>query len=666
MARNTKGWGLVSWWTQTRATKGTAKPNRHRQLALEVLESREVPAVIVVTNLYDGTNPSSPIPGSLREAVKVLAKPNDIITFDASLFASGPQTLTLNGAIGALNIEQTNLIIQGPIGASGENLLKLQTDIGFKTVQVTKGGAGYQYGDLLDQDVSTNGLSGGARFQVLATGPGGTITRVAVVVPGANSSFTGKLSTLAAVVPPFPVPTGVNLLKPVGTTKGTGAEFTPTAFDQASGLIFQQIAAPTNPQLTLEHIEFGRSQGTPIIQNLGSLSLSGCLFQSSDADTSTFIFSPVGAGSLSLTNIKMVGGVNQIQFAGAGPVTITGTPSPASTGGPWLTSFSGASNTFLNYISTTGALTISGASFDGASTQVFYAGSGNATISTSTFVNAVSRAIQATNTASSMDISKSTFEDGEFQVSFAGLGSMAIADSSFTGAKASVAAGTGYAVQGGGSGMTITNSAFFGDTTLSRQESGIRSSAATTQVTNSYLKDISNSALILNGSAATITSAWFSGNKATSLAIEPTNVNNTITGGGAIFAYGGGSITISGSLFENNSAPGVNNFNSGGGAIHNHNGALTIDRSGFTNNSVSITGVLNWIRPPIPLTFTPIPNWRPLRPTPVAGQSTLAAAPLSPKATSTKIASPARWISGNSPDPRPSPNLSLAVVVPFI
>ncbi len=566
---------------------GVAIKKRIRPV-LELLEDRLVPASILVTTLLDGTNPSSPLPGSLREAVKVLAKPGDIITFDPNLFASGPKILTLNGAVGALNIEQTGITIQGPgKDTAGNYKLNLQSDLGFKSVQVTKGGLGYKVGDILDQDVSGNGLSGGARFQVTAIGASGAITRVAVVVPGANSTFTGNLSTNSAVIP---APTGVHLLKPVGNTTGTGAEFIPNGLTQTSGLVFQQIAATTNPALAISGMEFGRSQGAPVIQNLGSLSLTNCLFQSTDADTTTFVYTPIGASGLSLINTTMKGGVNQIQYAGTGPVNIQGTPLPTTQAGPWSTSFSGASNTFLNYTSTTGTLNISGAKFDGASTQVFFAGSGGTSITNSNFVQAASRAIQATNAAGSMAISKSTFADGEFQVSFAGSGAFSIADSSFTGSKASIATGTGYAVQGGGSGMTITNSAFYGDTTLNRLESGVRSSAATTKVTNSYFKDISNSALILNGSAATITSAWFADNKATRLAIEPTTVNNTITGGGAIFTFGGGSLTIDGSLFENNSAFGVDNFNSGGGAIHNHNGALTINRTGFTNNSVSITG----------------------------------------------------------------------------
>jgi hypothetical protein len=550
-------------------------------LALEGLEERVVPAL--VTTLEDGPNPSSPLPGSLREAVKVLAKPGETITFDAKLFVSGPKTLTLNGAVGALNIEQIGIKIQGPQDSNGKPLLTIQSDMGFKSVQVTKGGTGYKVGDILDQDVS--GLSGGARFQVTAVGAGGVITRVTVVVPGANSTFSGKLSTIGAL----PSATGVNRLNPVGNTVGTGAEFNPTGLTQASGIIFQQSAAASVNPLSIENVEFGHSQGTPVIQNLGSLSLTNCLFQSADADTTTFVYTPNGASSLSLTNTTMIGGANQIQFAGTGPVSISGFPNPSTQTRPWA-SFSGASNTFLNYTSTTGSLAISGADFDGASTQVFFAGSGGTTITNSNFVHAASRAVQTTNAAGSMGISKSTFADGEFQVSFAGSGAFSIADSSFTGAKASTATGTGYAVQGGGSGMTITNSAFYGDTKNSRLESGVRSSAATTKVTNSYFKDVSNSALILNGSAATITSAWFADNKATRLAIEPTTVNNTITGGGAIFAFGGGSLTIEGSLFENNSALGVDNFNSGGGAIHNHNGALTINRTGFTNNAVSITG----------------------------------------------------------------------------
>ena len=100
MAQKKSGWNPMTWFGG-----GTARKVDHRRtLALEALESREVPATIVVTNLLDSTNPTVPLTGSLREAVTRLAVSGDEIRFADSLFpeGEGPKTLVLNGAVGAL------------------------------------------------------------------------------------------------------------------------------------------------------------------------------------------------------------------------------------------------------------------------------------------------------------------------------------------------------------------------------------------------------------------------------------------------------------------------------------------------------------------------------------------------------------------------------------
>jgi hypothetical protein len=76
--------GKVSSWLTPRETQRPAGVRKN--LALERLESREVPATLLVTTLDDSTNPTAPLTGSLREAVERRAQPGDTIQFATTLF----------------------------------------------------------------------------------------------------------------------------------------------------------------------------------------------------------------------------------------------------------------------------------------------------------------------------------------------------------------------------------------------------------------------------------------------------------------------------------------------------------------------------------------------------------------------------------------------------
>lgn len=481
MAQMTKSWNPMTWFKSTQPRKATPK----RSLVLEALESREVPAIITVTNLLDSTNPTDPIPGSLREAVERLATSGDEIRFADSLFpeGGGTKTLILNGAVGALQIEQNNITIIGPgrfTTGNNDYKLTIQSDIGFSTVstaQITNGGIGFKVGDYLDQGSTV--FLGGARFQVMAVGASGDITQVSVVNPGANSTFAGTLSSGG---------TGASFLTPIGNSTGSGAIFTNPGKGLASSIVVSQLINSTPQNLSISGIHFGNAKATTILQNLGNLTISDSLF---DSAATTFISSAVGAGNLTINNSV----------------------------------------------------------FDGAGIQVAYGGGGAVTVNNSTFSHA------------------SLF-------------------------------GSGAAISGGGTSITINNSGFLDG------ENGVSTSAGKASINNTYFSNISNGALTLNGSNTTVTNAYFADNtRSAGIQINPSSYASTgqsgpnaNKGGAAIFAWNGANLSVSKSLFLRNSVgdpnvakSGINVFNSGGGAIFNYSGTLSIDQSGFTENSVAIT-----------------------------------------------------------------------------
>ena len=351
MARMNNWWMGVKNWLKKSGTPAKRRSISHRRwIGLEILEERAVPAVILVTNLDDGTNPTSPLPGSLREAVKVLAKPGDTIEFAQSLFASGtPQTLTLNGAVGALQIEQNNITIVGPGKfTTGPNIgtyqLTIQADYGFQdTIQVANKGSGYRVGDLIDQ--GSTKFTGGARFQVMTidnpVGGVGGVTSVRVVNPGSNKDFpvTDTLSTGGQ---------GIYNLAPVGAVSGTGLELWPNGnIGLASGLIFTQLITSNPQNFSISGLHFGASKDATIHQNLGSLTVNDCLFDSpatnfiytvgpaNSVDIRECVFDSLtsgpqvqildyGSGPLIISNSRFIGGINQIAHKGSNSVSLTG------------------------------------------------------------------------------------------------------------------------------------------------------------------------------------------------------------------------------------------------------------------------------------------------------------------------------------------------------
>lgn len=475
MAQTQTSWNPLHWFTGKGPKQ--AKPKPKNLLALELLEGREVPATLLVTNLYDYTNQQTPWPGSLREAV-ALSKPGDVIEFDSKLFESGSQqTLTLNGAVGYLNLVQNNVSIVGPgiftTGTnSGQYQLLIQADTGIASISISSGGSGYSVGDILRQGATLE--SGGAEFQVQAVDSAGGITQATVTLAGANSTLaTGTILN-------YTNPSGVTNLSTY-TGSGTGAALRITSKGLASNIIWSQQIASANQAFTLSGIQFGNSAGSAIMQNLGNLNIDNCLF---DFAASSFITSAGGAGSLTITNCT----------------------------------------------------------FDGANVQVNMGGAGPTTVINSVFKNSA----------------------------------------------------LGAALIGGGSKVTISDSTFANGT------SGVITSTPTLTISESNFTNISSGALTIQGSNATITNSFFSGNqRGAGIQINSTSYGDTRNankGGAAIFAYGGANLNISKSVFEKNTIgdpskqnSGINVFNSGGGAIFNYSGQLTLDQCGFTQNSIAIT-----------------------------------------------------------------------------
>jgi hypothetical protein len=388
MPQKTLGWNPLNWFISPAANK----ISRKKTLALETLESREVPAVIVVTNLLDSTNPTNPLAGSFREAVERLATSGDEIRFADSLFpeGEGPKTLTLNGAVGALQIEQNNITIVGPgryTTGSNEYKLIVQSDRGFSTVstaQILNGGSGFQVGDYLDQ--GSTEFTGGARFQVQAVGGSGNITQVAVVNPGANSTFTGTLSSAG---------TGASFLTAIGNSKGSGAIFSNPSKGLASNIIVSQLINSTPQDLRISGIHFGDAKSTTIIQNLGNMTVTDCLF---DSTAGTFIATAGGAGKLTINNSAFDGASTQVSFGSGATLTVNNS------------TFTGASamGSGRAISAATSGLTINSSAFHDGENGVWVQG-GSTTVNNTYFTNIENGAL--TVRSSNTKVTNSYFAD---------------------------------------------------------------------------------------------------------------------------------------------------------------------------------------------------------------------------------------------------------------
>ncbi len=90
----------------------TARPKVDRRWLCEALEERVALSglTIVVTSLQDGSNPAGTT--SLRQAItQADLNPESIINFDAGLFSSGPESITLGSALPTVT---ANMTINGP------------------------------------------------------------------------------------------------------------------------------------------------------------------------------------------------------------------------------------------------------------------------------------------------------------------------------------------------------------------------------------------------------------------------------------------------------------------------------------------------------------------------------------------------------------------------
>ncbi len=355
---------------------------RKIQPALEMLEGREVPATWVVNTLADSTNAATPLPGSLREAVNRLAQPGDTIQFDDSLFNAGSQqTLTLNGAVGYLNVVQNNIIIAGPgkftSGANaGQYKLMLQSDTGFISVPASSfsasPGQGYKIGDVIRQGATE--FEGGAEFVVEGVDLAGKVTQLSVSVPGANSNFSGTLSSTG---------TGINYLATyVGS--GSGLQLTNLTKGLSSSIVWSQQAPASNQLLSLSGIHFGNARGVTIQQNLGDLAVSDCMF---NRTASTFINTAGGGGSLTIQDCAFTGVNTQVSMGGSGPLDVAN---------------STFTNANLSAINGGGAaLTITNSAFTNGSSRVTTSGP-TALVSNSYFQGISGGAISFSGTAATL------------------------------------------------------------------------------------------------------------------------------------------------------------------------------------------------------------------------------------------------------------------------
>lgn len=316
MTRQASTWEKLSYLFGKGRPVRAPRSQRKTQPVLEMLESREVPATWLVSTLLDSTNAATPLPGSLREAVNRLAQPGDTIQFADSLFSAGSQqTLTLNGAVGYLNVVQNDITIAGPgkftSGTNaGQYKILLQSDTGFtgvNTNSISNAGLGYKIGDVIRQGATE--FEGGAEFVIQGVNASGGVTQLAVSVPGANSNFTGTLSGTG---------TGINFLA-TSVGSGSGLQLTNLATGLSSSIIWSQQVPASNQLLSLSGIHFGNARVVTIQQNLGDLAVSDCMF---NRTASTFINTAGGGRSLTISDCAFTGANTQVNMGGSGPLDV--------------------------------------------------------------------------------------------------------------------------------------------------------------------------------------------------------------------------------------------------------------------------------------------------------------------------------------------------------
>lgn len=326
-----------SLWSRMFGGINRTEAKSNPRLRLEALEDRAVPATIV-TNLLDSTNASSPLTGSLRQAITQV--PSDgIVSFDPALFpdSAGPQTLVLNGAVGRLQVNTpANLTIQGPGKFTsgpfaGQYKLIIQADLGIQAATVTNGGSGFRVSDQLQQGFDQ--FTGGARFSVLSINDlsdgivngRGAITAVTVIQPGANSGFR----TTGAILSPSG--SGVTKLSPIGTSTGSGAflQVGSGSIGVATGLVQQQMSGATGT-ITMSGLHFGTARGDAVIVNLGSMIVNDTAFDNTDKfgfpkQSLSYISVSNGAGNLNISNSTFTdSGFSAVSMISSGTLTVDG------------------------------------------------------------------------------------------------------------------------------------------------------------------------------------------------------------------------------------------------------------------------------------------------------------------------------------------------------
>jgi len=557
-----------SLWSRLWGTEKASARKPSRRLAIEALEDRAVPATMVA-NLLDSTNASSPIAGSLREAI---TRPSDgIITFDPTLFsdAVGPQTLVLNGAVGRLQFNSSApLTIQGPGKFAsgpfaGQYKLIIQSDIGFLSASVSNGGNGFRVGDILQQGFDQ--FNGGARFQVLAinelsdnnpTNGKGAITSVSVIQPGANFSLRATGAVLS------PTGTGITQLTPVGASTGSGAflQVNPTDFGTATGLVQQQMTGGTSI-ITASGLHFGTARGDAVIVGLGNLTVNDCRFDNTDKfgapkQSTSYISVLSGGRDLTLNNSSFSdAGTTAIDVIGQGNFNVNGCV------------FDGNDFSAIDF-RTIGTVTINNSTFknngDGGITNVstpFGGGAVRIRNSTAVIVN---------NTL--FDGNKTLNATPEIINSVFGYSTLSVSNSNS---------------------LTVTNSTFDNNTSIN---SGFR--LAGEPDTSDY--NNGGAAILTIGTpTVTVANSLFRNNSVL-------NIKQEVSGGGAIYNFNG-SLTVTQTGFENNriTITGYPNSSveddttdysanpqlqpsarySGGGAVYS-GGSTTISGSYFFQNTV--------------------------------------------------------------------------------
>lgn len=274
----------------------------------------------------------------------------------------------------------------------------------------------------------------------------------------------------------------------------------------------------------------------------------------------------------------------------------------------------------------------------------------NATIKTLSFVTNDIAAINATTKAISISDSSFTANGdgalGEGPLRLAGTNSVALSSVTITGNAvnpASTKTQGGVAIIGGavsitgttvsgntpnptstqgsfrvttGGAVTISGSVFDANNPSSASQFraveilGNPSSATITE--SAFTNNSKGGALATNANAATVSNSYFSGNSSSkTLPVAYAPANAGIAGGAAIVSTGAGALTVSGSVFLNNTLATVTSANSGGGAIFSDIGGLNIDKSVFEGNSVAITGFPASAPQPDPTVYSTNPERQP-------------------------------------------------------